>query len=196
MATESDKAGSLPDPEDWVDRYGDYLYRYALLRLKDPDRAEDIVQETFLAALRSRINYRRLSSERTWLVGILKHKIIDYLRRASRERRRYESGSLGREQDQAFDEDGSWRIEPPRWDTQADEALEWKEFWDVFERCLSELPSRLYGSFVLKEIEQLSTKQICKELGITPTNLMVRMHRTRRLLRDCLESNWFGVDKG
>src|SRR5262249_60497286 len=76
---------AVTDPETWVDRYGDGLYRYALLRLRAPDLAADVVQETFLEALRVRHTFARRSSERTWLIGILRHKIVDQLRRASRE---------------------------------------------------------------------------------------------------------------
>jgi RNA polymerase sigma-70 factor (ECF subfamily) len=196
MGKKRDTERDLSDPVDWVTRYGDYLYRYALVRLRDPVRAEDMVQETFLSALRSRKNFKRRSSEKTWLIGILRHKIIDDFRRMSRERPEDDSSQLSSDLDQAFDENGKWRIAPPKWDNRADAAVEQKEFWEIFDRCVSKLPPILYGAFSLREIEELSTKEICKELDITSTNLLVRMHRARRLLKDCLESNWFGVSGG
>ena len=72
------------DPVQWLDKYGDYLYRYALMRVRDSAIAEDILQETLLAALGASQNHAGLSSERTWLVGIMKHKVVDYFRRVGR----------------------------------------------------------------------------------------------------------------
>ena len=193
MERKRDGDEGLSDPEDWVDRFGDYLYRYALVRLKDPARAEDRVQETFLSALQSRGSYKHLSSERTWLVGILRHKIIDDFRRLGREKKEDDLESVDLDRDPAFDENGKWKVGPLKWDGKADVILEQKQFWEVLGRCLSQLPTRLHRAFLLKEMEELSSKEICKILDITSTNLLVRMHRARRLLRDCLESNWFDV---
>ena len=75
----------IDNPENWVDEYGDYLYRYALSRVKDPIIAEDLVQETFLAALKARHNFQGRSTARTWMIAILKHKIVDYIRQKVRE---------------------------------------------------------------------------------------------------------------
>jgi len=192
MDERHDEPASPSDPKDWVDRYGDYLYRYALLRLRDPARAEDIVQETFLSALGSRKNFRKLSSEKTWLVGILKHKIADDSRKTRRSRSEDNLEPMDDVADQAFDEKGKWKVGPLRWNALPDILLEQREFWEVFRRCLSDLPSRLADAFHLREMEQLSSREICKVLEISSTNFLVRMHRARRFLRDCLERNWFG----
>ena len=66
------------NPENWVDQYSNALYTYAIVRVRKPDVAEEMVQETFLAALQALKRFKGRSSEKTWLIGILKHKIIEY----------------------------------------------------------------------------------------------------------------------
>lgn len=106
MATPHD----LEPPEEWVDRYGDTLFRFALARIGDPARAEDLVQETFLAALKPRRNFQQRSSPRTWLTAILKHKIIDHLRKAGREQAWGSEEALDRSIEELFDAAGHWSV--------------------------------------------------------------------------------------
>jgi RNA polymerase sigma-70 factor (ECF subfamily) len=184
--------GAVTDPEEWVDRYGDGLYRYALLRLRSPDLAADVVQETFLEALRARGSFAGRSSEWTWLVGILRHKVIDQLRRA---RRAAAVGVDGSDESRAgapFDRRGHWRIGPAEWGGDPTRELENREFWDVFRGCLSRLPRALADAFFLRELDGLEPEVVRELLGITPANLWQRLHRARMLLRQCLESGWFG----
>lgn len=182
----SDDAGA--DPERWVDRHGDGLYRYALLRLRSPDLAADAVQETFMEALRCRAAYAGRSSERTWLVGILRHKVIDQLRRSGRE-----SPLEDDEENRSFfNRSGHWRLAPKRWADAPADALETGEFWEVLNRCLSRLPDGVASAFLLRELDGLEASQVQETLGITPANFWKRLHRARELLRRCLEIGWFG----
>ena len=180
------------DPEAWVDRYGDSLYRYALLRLRTPDLAADIVQETFLEALRVRHSFAGRSSERTWLIGILRHKIIDQLRRSGREAAIANGASPGAPIECAFDHRGRWKVRPGPWSGDPSRQLESQEFWDAFGRCLAGLPQGIADAFFLRELDGLSAEEVQRTLGITPANFWKRLHRARMLLRKCLEIGWFG----
>lgn len=182
-------ADALPvDPSEWVDRYGDYLFRYAMLRVRDRSHAEDLVQETFLAALKGRHSFSGESSEATWLVGILKHKIVDHFRRQSRE------VSLPEEyppEDEPFRADGHWAAGPKEWGGNPADLFRQKEFIEQLTKCLSRLSPTHAAVFTLREIEGAGTKEICKELNVTETNLWVILHRARMQLRKCLETRWF-----
>jgi RNA polymerase sigma-70 factor, ECF subfamily len=181
-------------PEGWVNRHGDCLYRYALLRVRAPELATELVQETFLEALRAWDSFSGRSSERTWLVGILKHRIVDYLRRKSRERAITADAATakGAHDDPLFDARGRWRSTPRPWRGDPSEVLESREFWEVFGVCLSRLPRGLADTFFLREVDGLSADETRELLKITPENLWARLHRARSLLRQCLEQNWFG----
>jgi RNA polymerase sigma-70 factor (ECF subfamily) len=183
------------DPDRWVDHHGDALYGYAMLRLRDADSASEVVQETFLEALKGRSKFLGRSSERTWLVGILKHKIIDHFRRqARRERGVGGEEPSGPEIGEFFDERGAWKVAVDRWAELPGRAVERAEFWDVFRACLAELPPSYAEAFTLSELEGLPGPEVCKILEITPTNLWARLHRARLLLRRSLEAKWFGPD--
>lgn len=182
-------SGEADGPESWVDRHGDVLYRYALLRLRSPDLAADVVQETFLDALRARESFSGRSRERTWLVGILRHKILDHFRRSGRGRSSAAPVEMGDGPD--FDHRGRWRLGPASWEGEPDRELEAKEFWDVFNDCLSKAPAGLADAFFLREIDGLGAEEVRLILGITPANLWAWLHRARSLLRGCLEANWF-----
>lgn len=181
------------DPETWVDRHGDYLYRYALSRIQNPAFAEDLVQETFLAALRSHESFEHRSSERTWLTSILKHKIIDHLRRTQREQPFHDADTFPESIDDLFDKKGQWKEKPVKWTVNPLKLLEQKEFWEVLNRCLSELPERLTQAFKLREMEGLGCEEICNVLNISSSNCWVMLYRARMALRRCLEVNWFGA---
>jgi RNA polymerase sigma-70 factor (ECF subfamily) len=167
--------------------------RYALLQLRNSDHAEDVVQETLLAALEGRARFAGDSSLKTWLTGILKHKILDVIRRKSREQPLTpggdddDAGSV----DALFKRDGHWQEMPATWGD-PDEALENKKFWEMFELCSKLMPERTARIFMLREVMEMSTEEICQELAITPTNLWVILHRARLALRECLEIKWFG----
>ena len=183
----------LPDPETWVDEYGDYLFRFALSRIRDPELAEELVQETFLAGLRSLKNFKGRSSVGTWLIAILKHKIIDHLRKKKLEESREDMETFPDTVDHMFDEKGSWQVRPAKWSTNPMKVFEQREFMDVFYRCLSDLPERLSKAFVMREMEGLSTEDICKSLNVTATNCWVILYRARMHLRRCLDINWIAL---
>ena len=184
------------DPTEWLDLYGDYLYRYAMFRLRNATVAEDLVQDTLLAALQSRDKYRGQSHEKTWLVGILKHKILDHFRRIERNREVSDEPE-GAEDYHPFDKTGEWTghwitEEAPRdWQVDASAILEQKEFWEVFNRCLSELPEKTAAAFTLREVDGLSSEEICDVLNLSRNNLWVMLHRARLKLRSSLEAHWF-----
>lgn len=185
------------DPKQWVDVYGDYLYRFALSRLRDEVAAEDAVQETFLAALKARDTFAGASSEKTWLVGILKNKIIDYFRKMSREVPLDLSDELPYEREQMMAQSGMrkdhWDIEnrlgPSDWGNPS-EMLEKKEFWAILERCLDMLPKKMARVFALRELEETATDELTKLLQITESNLFVMLHRARAQMRRCIELKW------
>jgi RNA polymerase sigma-70 factor, ECF subfamily len=180
------------DPATWVEKYGDYLFRYALMRVRNREQAENMVQETFLAALQARSSFRGKSSEKTWMVGILKHKIIDQFRKSIREKSVTELQSDDEQTiDQFYDKVGQPKQYPREWMPDPAASFHSKEFWQVFRSCLSELPERTANVFILRELEGQTTEEICKELGITPTNLWVMLHRARLQLRAGLEKQWF-----
>ena len=188
---------TLSDPAQWVDLYGNYLYRYALGRLRNADDAENLVQETFLAALKAKDNFAGKSSTRTWMVGILKHKIIDHIRHSYRERPVSDIHENEETVNSFFDVVGNPKQFPSPWTPNPDEILENKEFWVVLHSCLQKLPRINQDAFLLREIEEMPTDLICKVLNITSTNLWVIMHRTRTQIRACLEANWFeGTKQG
>jgi RNA polymerase sigma-70 factor (ECF subfamily) len=170
-----------------------YLLRYASLQLRDRDAAEDAVQEALAAALAGERGFAGRSNLRTWLTGILKHKIVDHIRRSSRERPGGESVSdAGYEDDfnALFDERGHWRDPPQEW-KDPEGALEDAQFRAVLEECLKALPERTAQAFLLREHMGLETTELCKELGVTPTHSWVLLYRARMALRLCLEKNWF-----
>lgn len=187
---------SASDPEQWVDEHGDLLFRYALVRVRDASIAEELVQETFLAALKSRERFAGSSSERTWLVGILKHKVVDHFRRRARELPAEDP--FGREDLDLFQEHGYWIHDVGPVDWGADPAADYERtrFWDVLGHCIGELPTRAASAFTLRELDGLEADEICKVLGVTSTNLWVMLHRARAHLRLCLEKRWIGGGGG
>jgi RNA polymerase sigma-70 factor (ECF subfamily) len=182
---------AIETPEKWVDLYGNYLYRYALYRVYEATVAEDLVQETFLAALRSFKNFQSRSSIKTWLTGILKHKIIDHFRKKAKKQPIDDIEPNINKLDDLFDQNGHWKIEPAKWNADPQKLYDQKEFIKLLHKCLSELPGRQASAFILREIVGENTQEICKILDISTTNSWVLLHRARMYLRGCLEINWF-----
>lgn len=172
----------------------DYLYRFALLQLRDPHLAEDAVQETLLAAVSAKSQFAGKSSARTWLTGILKHKIADLMRKRSRETHledaiRVEADRESDEFDPLFRQDDHWASAPQDWGD-PERTLENKHFWEVFEVCAKLMSPAVARVFMMREIQGFTTDEICKEVGITTTNCWVMLHRARMSLRLCLEQKW------
>jgi RNA polymerase sigma-70 factor (TIGR02943 family) len=193
----NDEAKSAPgheatDPKEWVDLHGDALFRFALVRLRGRELAEEIVQETFLAAFKSRGRYAGRASERTWLTQILKNKIADHYRRRNREVPASDLTGAEEPNDSLFDGRGRWGLKPDRWDADPGALLRQAEFRDTLEHCLAELSDRQADAFTLRVMERKSTEEVRKVLEVTATNLGVLLHRARASLRRCLEVSWFG----
>jgi len=179
------------DPAAWVDAHGDALFRYAILRVKDETVAEDLVQDTFLSALKAIDRFQGGSALRTWLVGILKHKIIDYYRKARPEILASDLGTLENETQEERLERAHEHPVLEEWAASPGGLLENQRFWEVFSGCLDGLPEAHRRAFSLREIDGYKGEEICKLLNITSTNLWVILHRARHRLRECLQTNWF-----
>ena len=173
----------VENKENWLNEHGDYLYRFAMKKVRDPDAAFDLIQETLLAAWKG--NFRGDSSVRTWLVGILKHKIIDFIRRQIRDRKLIEN----LENDPLsnyFDEQGAW-LEPQHSSQNSAERMAQNgQLQQHLMECISSLNEQQRTIFSLREIHGESTENICQTCGITPSNLHVIMHRARLVLCKCL----------
>jgi RNA polymerase sigma-70 factor (ECF subfamily) len=177
----------MDDFRSRVERERPYLLRYASLQLRDAHAAEDAVQETLLAALAGQAGFGQRASLRTWLTGILKHKIVDVIRRAARET----PAASEDEFEALFDERGHWVDMPAAW-PDPDASLDQKQFFAALEMCLKRLPDKTAQTFMMREHLGLDTDEICKELGITATHCWVLLYRARMALRECLTKEWFG----
>ncbi|MBN9297229.1 MAG: sigma-70 family RNA polymerase sigma factor [Filimonas sp.] len=188
-----DKA--MLDPSQWIARYGDYLLSLAMLKVNNRETAEDLVQDTFTAAIKAKDSFRYNSSERTWLISILKNKIIDYYRK--KDVLRNVSGYLADTNDfntHFFDDkNGHWLAAeaPLAWSEQADTMLNREEFDRIVQYCISKMPSKLIPVFIAKFIDNEDAETICKELNVSSSNYWVIIHRAKVLMRKCLEKNWF-----
>ncbi len=176
----------------WLEAHGDYLYRFALSRLSgEAELARDLVQETLLAAWKGRDSFAGRAAVRTWLTGILKHKLIDHIRAQIRERDMHEAAEADPTSDW-FGADGHWHQAPKAWHANPESLCEDTDFRRTLQRCLDALPDQQRQVFVLRELEGEGSDAICKACGVTATHLYVLMHRARMALRACLEFNWFG----
>lgn len=186
----SETTAHILEPEKWVERYADYLYNYAITRVDSQEMAKDLVQETFLSGVKGKDSFRGQAAERTWLVSILKRKIIDHYRKIN-------SAKGQKEVKMDFYEDGekqgNWIEErvPQSWGNDADRNFENAELKKALDHCIRSLPDKYRIVFTLKTIQHYETEEICNELGITPSNLWVIIHRARTQLRKCMEDNWF-----
>jgi RNA polymerase sigma-70 factor (TIGR02943 family) len=187
----------LADPERWVDEYGDYLFKHALVRLRDPAKAEDMVQETFLVALKAGETFAGRASAKSWLLGILKNKICDYYRTAGRETSFTDMEFYSDEESDRFVVDGLFQggwihdLGPIEWSTEPGASLDKEVFWKTFHNCTSKMPRKIVAAFTLRELDGIESKEICSMLRISERNLWVMLHRARMALRRCLEINWF-----
>ncbi|MFH1718570.1 MAG: sigma-70 family RNA polymerase sigma factor [Planctomycetota bacterium] len=170
-----------------VSQHAEALYAYALMRVGRQESAEDMVQETLLAALQSWESFAGNSSQRTWLIGILRHKILDFFRR-NRSSEVPDDESWRKEY---FDRDRHWKDKMVGWKTDPAALAENAEFRQVLGDCVKELSELMARAFVMREMEGMSSEEVCKHLEISETNLWVRLHRARLQLRRCLEVNWF-----
>ncbi len=187
---------ALPDPQNWVDEFGSILFRYAMLRVSDQQTAEELVQETFLAALKSRDGFRGTSAPSTWFIAILKFEILDHFRRQEDK----PSGSQPLENDPFVDGLFTftlhYRIKPSAEPTAPSTDAENADFWRIFRRCLDGLPDNYRRAFMRVTVDGVNSGDACRELKVSATNLSVLLHRARSRQRPCLEKNWLKAAHG
>jgi RNA polymerase sigma-70 factor (TIGR02943 family) len=169
------------------------LMKYARSQLRNEVWAEDAVSVTLLAALETPLAFTGASQLKTWLVGVLKHKLVDQLRRQSREATILDKDDSEDIDDLLFSETGHWRTTPGDWTEQPQQLLEQQQFLAVLDACVEHLPAAQGRVFMMREWLELETDQICKELQVTSTNLWVLLHRARMRLRECLQDTWFSA---
>ena len=178
------------EPNKWIERYSDYLFNYTISRVNDRDMAQDLVQDTFLAGLKSMANFKGEASERTWLISILKRKIIDYYRKINSNKGKAE---VRMSYNSDSETEGDWleeRVADP-FDKTAEDTIENSELGMAIHDCIGKLPEKQATVFKMKTLLGYETEAICNELDITASNLWVIIHRARTAMADCLEKNWF-----
>ncbi|MEM9646502.1 MAG: sigma-70 family RNA polymerase sigma factor [Planctomycetota bacterium] len=184
------EAPSVLDPTAWVDRYSDYLFRYAFSRLREANAAEEVVQETFLSGVRYAEQFSGRGTERAWLLGILKRKIIDFVRL----RDKHAASSPYQDEidltAQLFDATGNWKPGALGWTPAPGQKIELSELWSVVKGCLKTLPASQADVFMLSVVEEMNSEDICEQLGISSSNFWVRMHRARLGLAACVGKKW------
>ncbi len=189
-----------PVPLNWITNFADYLYNFAYVRVNNKELSEDLVQDTFVSALKSLDNFKAESNERTWLTTILKNKIIDHYRKKSRQNKQdlhSENENSESSLDYFFNQNkqhlGDWNSNtaPNHWKTEFETPYDRKEFHKILEDCLSKLPERWSMVFKLKHYDDCTREEICKELLISSSNYWVIIHRVKLQLRECLEKNWY-----
>ncbi len=177
-------------PDSWVDDHADYLFNYAISRVGDEETAKDLIQETFIAGLGSAANFKGEASERTWLVAILKRKIIDHYRRRNSKKGKAEVRRTYKSSDDSGKDWLEEQVADPT-SVRENDFMENEELGLALQACIDSLPEKQRQVFVMKTIRGLSTEDICKELEINPSNLWVMIHRARTALMGCLNKNWF-----
>ena len=178
------------NPSTWLDEHGDYLFRIAVSRLRDADAAEEVVQDTFVSALKNVKQFAGRGNERAWLSGILKNKIIDVFRKRKRD-----PVNVDREKsdiaEMLFDENGAWKKEMKASLKQSLDSIDREEFWAILKQCMMSLPTRHADVFTMRTMDEVSAEKICKALKLTASNYWVIIHRARLQLSGCMKQNWF-----
>lgn len=189
--TISDNANAVAT--SWVETHGDYLFNFAIGQVRDTNIAEDLVQETFLAALKSQDSFSGRCSERTWLVSILRHKLYDHLRKTCRERAVRAEPLPAHEDGEAFDESMLWIHQIAAESTSPSKRIELAEFREHLEKAMGNLPPRIAQVVQLYSIEERPNQEVCEQLNISESNLWVMLHRARKQLREELDDWWLAA---
>ncbi|MDE3144292.1 MAG: sigma-70 family RNA polymerase sigma factor [Bacteroidota bacterium] len=179
------------DPNNWLKLYGDILYNYAMMRVNDSAIAEDLVQETFLSALKAIDTYKGIATEKNWLFAILKNKIIDFYRKRSAELTKTGVPDLQKVEDDWFNAEGSWNEKaiPNEWAV-SENLVERKDIQKIIDWCKNNLKELQQNVFTLKYLEDLNSDEICKVLNISSSNYWTIIHRARLQMRSCVEKHW------
>jgi RNA polymerase sigma-70 factor (ECF subfamily) len=181
-----------PDPAIWLEQYGEYLYRYAYMQLKNESSAEDAVQEALMSAYKAREQFQGKASLKTWLMTILRNKVIDIIRKQQRDSLilmdSIEDDPIVNEH---FGSSGIWSKWLNSWGSNPEKLYEQNDFFKHLRKCLNSLPENLRQVFILKNVDDYSTEEICKDLDINANNVWVILYRARMRLRKCLDKSWF-----
>jgi len=185
----------IAPPETWVDRYGDYLYGFAMSRLRDPQAAQDCVQDTFLAGIKALDRFDGSRDIKFWLRGIMRNKIVDRIRKAVKEKQ----VDIDNEDEALlesfwFKYSGIATTNPDPWQFNPRKHFDNGEFWEVFQTCIDEVKDPARQAFVLRVLEDKTTEEVCKLMDIKPNYLWVLLHRAREQLKVHLEAKWTGKD--
>ncbi len=174
--------------ESLVSQHTEELYKRAYYKTSSINVAEDLVQETFLAAVEKKLTFKGESSPKTWLFSILNNKIIDFYRKKSKQHVKLEGDLLSN----FFDETGTWKNEkrPKDWYEDEEHLLDNSDFLQTLKNCMSKLPEKWNSCINLKFLSEKKSKEICQEIGISPTNFWQILHRAKLKLRECIENNW------
>jgi RNA polymerase sigma-70 factor (ECF subfamily) len=189
------KKTEIAPPETWVDRYGDYLYGFAMSRLRNPDAAHDCVQDTFLAAIKALDRFDGSRDIKFWLRGIMRNKIVDQIRRSVKENKvdiQAEDEALI--ESFWFKYSGIATTNPDPWQFNPRKHYDNSEFWVIFDRCIQQVKEPARQAFILRVLEDLSTEEVCKVMNISSNYLWVLLHRARSQLKTLIEANWTGSD--
>jgi RNA polymerase sigma-70 factor (ECF subfamily) len=184
------------NPDSWLKLYGDYLFSYCMIRINHRETAEDLVQETLISAYKARESFRGDSTEETWLITILKNKIIDHYRKKDvlKDATDYLVSTDSDFSENFFDKkDGHWQRQaaPQAWSAAADTDIEQAEFIEVLQACVHKMPPKLVPVFIAKFFDDNDSETICKVHNISSSNYWVIIHRAKVLIRACLEKRWF-----
>lgn len=187
-----DKTRTDARPTNWAVKYYRYLFNFSMNRVKDRQKAEDMVQDTFVKALTKKEQFQGGSSERTWLTAILKNNIYDAQRREAKLIPASHVGDADAEDEEFFDEHGSWKkgAMPAMWQSEEIDRLEQKELAGTMEKCISVLPENWAFIFKMKYMDDEQSEVICERMDITHQNFWTIIHRAKLKLRDCLERMW------
>jgi RNA polymerase sigma-70 factor (TIGR02943 family) len=193
----------MTNPKEWVSSYGDYLYHIAMIRVNNTETARDLVQDTFLSAIKAIDSFKGTSSEKTWLTSILKNKIIDHYRKKSilKDTSQYldqtEEGFYEHffQADETSSNHWTSGSMPAIWKSEADQNLTDGEFYRVLEACIQKMPPKFIPVFTAKFMDEDDAEKICKDHQITPSNYWVIIHRAKLLMRSCIEKHWFNTRK-
>ncbi|AEF99560.1 sigma-70 family RNA polymerase sigma factor [Methylomonas methanica] len=188
-----------PLSEQLLAEHRPVLFRYALLQMRDAELADDAVQEALLSAWQSSASFAGKAGLRTWLIGILKHKIADHWRRSTNDVifsdiNQFDSEDADTDEDAFFMRNGHWHSGPSAWND-PEAAFKQQEFWAIYETCQNNLPPKMARVFMLRELVGLEADEVCQEIGLSEANYWVVMHRARLRLRECLEIRWFNSQK-
>ena len=188
---------SPPDRHEDLLAHGDALLRYALARVGHLQTCEDLVQDTLVTAVSKLDDFAGRSSMRTWLIGILRHKILDHFR--WRKRHPGDQPPSAPADAEAGEEPwftglGAWRTDPNAGlevlDGDPADVLERSELRAAIQRCIDRLPESLHRVFVLRELEGLDPDEVSETTSIARASVAVFLYRARQTLRACLQKSW------